>query len=163
MVVTNSVLIPQLSKSSLMINIIRKIPWDSLFLLLLTYINIGWATCQLRSYSLNWLLVVIAILILTSCFNAPWRRISGFLHFLLRSNLRYFGVTLLGAFLLFFVLARFRMFLDILVIVATIILVRLDLQTLGYREKLAFRFILFISLLGLVSGFMLHFLFVKYW
>lgn len=145
-----------------MINIIRKIPWGSLLLLVLTYINIGWATCQLRSSSLNWLLLVMAILILTSCFNAPWRKISGFLYFFLRSNLRYFGVTLLGSFLLFFVLARFRMFLDILVVVATIILVRLDFQTLGYREKTAFRLISLISFLGLVSGFMLHFLFVKY-
>ena len=145
-----------------MASIIRKFPWISLLLLLFTYINLGWLTYQIGNYPLNWLFLAFAILILTTCFNAPWSKISGFFRFLFQSNLRYFGITLLGAFLLFLILARFRLFLDILVIIASTMLVRLDFQTAGYREKLAFVVILLFSLFGLALGAILHLLFMKY-
>ncbi len=142
--------------------IIKRLPWISLALLILTYTNLGWVTYQ-ASYSLiHWVLLVIAILFLTGSFTTPWSQISDFFHVLLKSNLRYFGLTLLGAFLLFLVLAKFRIFLDILVIIAATMLARLDFQGAGFKERLAFGIIFIFSLFGLGLGVILHILIFKY-
>jgi len=141
--------------------ILKRLPWISLSLLLLTYTHLGWATSQ-ASYSLvKWLLLVIAILLLTGSFTTPWSKISEFFRFLLQSNLRYFGLTLLGAFLVFLILAKFRLFLDILVMVCATMLARLDFQGAGFKEKSSFAIILIFSLAGLGLGVMIDLL-LKY-
>jgi hypothetical protein len=143
-------------------SITKKFPWFSPLLLLLTYTNLGWVIYQAHYSLIIWLLLIVGILILSSSFTAPWSEISRFFRFLFQSNLRYFCITILGAFLLFLMLAKFRLFLDILVIIAGTMLVRLDFQAAGYKEKLAFGTILIFSLLGLGLGAILHLLFFKY-
>ncbi len=144
-----------------MSTIFKRLPWISLGLLLLTYTHLGWVTSQ-GGYSLvTWLLLVIAILFLTGSFTTPWSKISEFFQVLLQSNLRYFGLTLLGAFLVFLILAKFRLFLDILVMVCATMLARLDFQGAGFKEKSSFAIILIFSLAGLGLGVMIDLL-LKY-
>ncbi|WP_088239484.1 hypothetical protein [Calothrix rhizosoleniae] len=145
-----------------MVTIIKRLPWISLTLLLLTYTHLGWVTYQAGYSLVTWLLLVLAILLLTGSFTTPWSKISNFFRFLLQSNLRYFGFTLLGALLLFFILAKFRLFLDILVMIAATMLARLDFQGAGLNEKLAFGIIFIFSLIGLGLGVIMHLLVLKY-
>ncbi|MDJ0620673.1 MAG: hypothetical protein QNJ63_28725 [Calothrix sp. MO_192.B10] len=142
--------------------IIKRLPWISLALLILTYTNLGWVAYQARYSLINWVLLVIAILFMTGSFTTPWSQISDFFRILLKSNLRYFGLTLLGAFLLFLILAKFRIFLDILVIIAATMLARLDFQGAGFKERLAFGIIFIFSLVGLGLGVILHIFVLKY-
>lgn len=142
--------------------IIKRLPWISLGLLMLTYTNLGWVSYQAGYSLITWLLLVIGILLLTGSFTTPWSQISDFFRFLFKSNLRYFGLTLLGAFLLFLILAQFRLFLDILVIIAATMLARLDFQGAGFKEKLAFGIIFIFSLFGLGLGVILHLLISQY-
>ncbi len=142
--------------------IIKRLPWISLTLIFLTYTHLGWITYQAGYSPFIWLLLVIAILLLTGSFTTPWSKISHFFRFLFQSNLRYSGLTLLGALLLFFILAKFRLFLDILVMVAATMLARLDFQGAGLNEKWAFGIIFIFSLSGLGLGGIIHLLVLKY-
>jgi hypothetical protein len=138
------------------ITIIRKIPWVSLTLALLTYSSLGWVISRADITLIEWVGVAIAILILVGILTIPGIRFVQYSNYLFRSNTRTFIITLLGAFSLFLMIAWFRLFLDTLVIVAATILVRIDFQTAGFRQIYAFGILSFISLLGLAIGVLIH-------
>jgi hypothetical protein len=133
-------------------SILKKLPWLSLILLLLTFISLGWVLSATNPPHFIWVLVAIAILFLVASLTSPLARIADYSVNLFTSNLRSFSVTVLAAFLFFLVFARFRLFLDILVILAALMLVRIDFQAAGFRELQAFCITSIFSLAGLAMG-----------
>lgn len=133
-------------------SILKRLPWVSLSLLLLTYATYGWVISQANVPSTLWILAAIASLLLISGLTTPWTRITDYSFFLFQSHLRSFGVSVLGSFLFFLMIAWFRLFLDTLVLIAAAMLVRIDLQTASFREGQAFWILLIVSLTGLGVG-----------
>lgn len=132
--------------------ILKRLPWLSLLLLLFTYTTLGWVLYNANIQPHVWVLVVLAILVFVGGLTIPWSKIADYSISFFASNVRSFGVAVLGAFLFFLILAWFRQFLDILVITAAVILVKIDFQAAGFKEGLTFWITNIFSLTGLGLG-----------
>jgi hypothetical protein len=133
-------------------SILQRLPFVSLGLLLLTYTTLGWVISAAYAPWFVWLVVAIAIFALVGCLTISWTRLTDYSFVFFKSNLRSFGLSFLGAFLFFLVIAKFRVFLDTLVIFAATILARIDFQTAGFTQGQAFWLISIFSLTGLAVG-----------
>ncbi len=131
---------------------LKRLPWLSLSLLLLTYIVFGWLLARSNTQPMLWLMFAMAIVFFTASLTIPFSKVTDYSVSLFRSNLRSFGVTVFGAFLFFLILARFRLFLDILVMIAAAMLVRIDFQTAGFNQGQVFWITTTFSLSGLAVG-----------
>ena len=137
-------------------SILKRVPWVSLALVLLSYSTLGWVISEARAPLFVWLMTVVAILLLIVTLTIPWMKMRYYFSILLKSNTRSFAVAVLGAFLFFVMIAWFRVFLDTLLIVSATILVKIDFQTAGLREGLAFWTTSSFSLIGLALGALIH-------
>ncbi|WP_414586488.1 hypothetical protein [Scytonema sp. PCC 10023] len=139
-------------------SILKRLPFVSLVLLLLTYTTLGWVISKTYAPArwFIWLLAVIAILVLLAGLTISWRRLTDYSFVLFKSNLKSFSITVLAAFLFFLIIAQFRVFLDTLVIIAAAILGKIDFQTAGFTEGQAFCFLSIFSLTGLALGALIH-------
>ncbi|MBW4684030.1 MAG: hypothetical protein KME40_02780 [Komarekiella atlantica HA4396-MV6] len=133
-------------------SILKRVPWVSLALVLLSYSTLGWVISETRPPLFVWLVVVVVILLLLITLTTPWSKMARYYTILFKSNTRSFGVAVLAAFLFFVMLAWFRVFLDTLLILSATILVKIDFQTAGFREGLAFVITSIFSLTGLALG-----------
>ncbi|MFB2767772.1 hypothetical protein ACE1AT_00400 [Pelatocladus sp. BLCC-F211] len=131
---------------------LKRLPWLSLTLLLLTYIIFGWLLARSKTQPILWLVFAIATVLFIASLTIPFSKVSDYSVSLFRSNLKSFGVTVLGAFLFFLILARFRLFLDILVMVAAAMLVRIDFQVAAFNQSQVFWITTTFSLTGLAVG-----------
>ncbi len=132
------------------------LPGISLVLVLFSYGTLGWALSETQAPLYVWITFILAVLLLVSTLTIPWSAISKYSSLLVQSNLRSFAVATFGAFLFFLMLARFRLFLDTLLIISAGILARIDCQTAGYKQGKAFLMTLIFSLAGLALGKVLH-------
>ena len=146
----------QVEAQPIMQSIIKKLPWISLTLVLVTYSVFGWILSQEKLPTFAWLLIVISILILIAAITTPWSKAVKYIRFLFNTKLKSFGFAVLGAFLFFLIFAEFRIFLDIMLITSTTILVRLDFQAAGLKETQAFFLTTVFSMTGLMLGLFLH-------
>jgi hypothetical protein len=137
-------------------SILRRVPWVSLALVLLSYSTLGWVISETRVPLFVWVATVVAILILIVTLTAPWPKMTYYYSILLQSNTRSFGVAILAAFLFFIMIAWFRVFLDTLLIISATILVRIDFQRAGLKERLAFCATSIFSLGGLALGALIY-------
>lgn len=137
-------------------SILKKLPWLSLILLLLTFTSLGWVISSSNPAIYVWLLVAIAILFLTGSLTSRWANLRNYSYQLFRTKIKSFAFAILASLLLFLILARFRLFLDILLILAASMLVRLDLQTAGFRDETVFLITTTFSLTGLGLGVLLQ-------
>ncbi len=135
---------------------IKNLPWVSLILVLLTYGIFGWILSQEYLPVFVWLLIVISVLFLVAALTTPWSKTTQFMSILYNTKLKSFGFAVLSAFLFFIILARFRIFLDIMLIISATILARLDFQTAGFVEIQAFCFTSLFSIAGLMLGLLLN-------
>lgn len=133
-------------------SILARLPWVSLVLALLTYCSLGWVISQTYMSDFALLATAIAVLLLVAAITTPWVELANYSNFLFRSNSRTFAVTVFGAFALFLIVAKFRLFLDTLVIIAATILVRIDFQSAGLKQIHSFGIMSIISLFGLAIG-----------
>lgn len=133
-------------------SILKNIPWFSLTLVLLSYSTLGWMIFEEKAPWYIWLLTVVTILLSLICFTNPWLKINKYASILFKSSTRSFGVAILAAFLFFLMVAWFRVFLDILLILCATILARIDFQTLALKPALAFGCISFSAVIGLALG-----------
>ncbi len=131
---------------------VKKLPKISLSLLLLTYTSLGWVLSRTNVQPFVWVLVAIANFVLVATLTSSWSKFANYSINFFTSNLKSFSFTVFAAFLFFLILAHFRMFLDILVIITATMLVRIDFQTAGYRDGLAFWIMYIFSLIGLAIG-----------
>jgi len=139
-------------------SILKRLPFVSLVLLLLTYTTLGWVISKTYAPApwFIWVLTVITILVLLGGLTISWRRLTHYSFVLFQSNLRSFSITVLGAFLFFLMIAHFRVFLDTLLIIAAAVLAKIDFQTAGFSEGQAFWFLSIFSLTGLALGALIH-------
>ncbi|WP_375501281.1 hypothetical protein [uncultured Nostoc sp.] len=137
-------------------SILQTVPWVSLALLLLSYSTLGWVIAETLAPVSVWVATVVAILLLIVTLTIPWTKMTYYFSILLKSNTRSFAVAVLAAFLFFIMIAWFRVFLDTLLIVSATILVKIDFQTAGLREGLAFWTASTFSLIGLALGALIY-------
>lgn len=139
-------------------SILKRLPFVSLVLLLLTYTTLGWVISKTYAPApwFIWLLVVIPILVLLAGLTISWRTLTDYSFVLFKSNLKSFSITVLAAFLFFLMIAHFRVFLDTLVIIAAAVLGKIDFQTAGFTEGQAFCFLSIFSFTGLALGALIH-------
>ncbi|MEH2234871.1 hypothetical protein [Nostoc sp.] len=137
-------------------SILKRVPWVSLALVLLSYSTLGWVISETRAPLFVWLVTVVAILLLIVTLTAPWPKMTYYFSILLKSNTRSFGVAVLAAFSFFIMIAWFGVFLDTLLIISATILVRIDFQRAGLREGLAFSTASIFSLTGLALGALIY-------
>ncbi|MBC6431280.1 hypothetical protein FM036_10840 [Nostoc sp. HG1] len=137
-------------------SILQRVPWVSLALVLLSYSTLGWVIAETFAPVSVWVATVVAILLLIVTLTIPWMKMKYYFSILLKSNTRSFAVAVLAAFLFFIMIAWFRIFLDTLLIVSATILVKIDFQTAGLREGLAFWTASIFSLTGLGLGALIY-------
>jgi hypothetical protein len=133
-------------------SIFQKLPWVALSLVLLTYSSLGWLIYSAKVPNFIWLLTVIAVLLFEGSLTALWSKLATYWTIFFRSNRRSFFFTIFMAFSLFIIIAQFRLFLDMTVIISAIMLGRLDFQVAGFSQKFAFWFMSLFSLTGLGLG-----------
>ncbi|MEH1895771.1 hypothetical protein CDG77_05030 [Nostoc sp. 'Peltigera membranacea cyanobiont' 213] len=137
-------------------SILKRVPWVSLALVLLSYSTLGWVISETHAPRSVWVLTVVGILLLIVTLTTPWPKMTYYLNTLLKSNIKSFGVAVLAAFLFFIMIAWFGVFLDTLLIISATILVKIDFQKAGLRQKLAFLTTSIFSLSGLALGALIY-------
>ncbi|AVH70594.1 hypothetical protein [Nostoc sp. 'Lobaria pulmonaria (5183) cyanobiont'] len=137
-------------------SILKRVPWVSLALVLLSYSTLGWVISETRASMFVWVVTVVAILILIVTLTAPWPKMTYYYSIFLQSNTRSFGIAVLAAFLFFIMIAWFGVFLDTLLILSATILVRIDFQRAGLKGGVAFLTASIFSLGGLALGALIY-------
>ncbi|WP_413172742.1 hypothetical protein [Anabaena azotica] len=135
---------------------LNRIPWFSLALAVLSYSTLGWVISETKAPWFVWLIVALATLLLLASLTASWSKLAEYYTMLFQSNIRSFGITVLAAFLFFLMIAWFRVFLDTLLVLSATILVKIDFQTAGFKQGIAFWLTSILSLTGLATGALLH-------
>jgi hypothetical protein len=131
---------------------LQKIPWFSLTLLLLSYCALGKVISETKPTLFVWLIVLLTILVLLASLTIPWSKMAEYYGNLFKSNIRSFAITVSAAFLLFLMLAWFRVFLDTLLVISANILAKIDFQTAEFKAKLTFWVTSFFAFSGLAAG-----------
>lgn len=135
---------------------LNRIPWFSLTLAVLSYSTLGWVISETKAPWFVWLIVALATLLLLASLTASWSKLAEYYTMLFQSNIRSFGITVLAAFLFFLMIAWFRVFLDTLLVLSATILVKIDFQSAGFKQGIAFWLTSIFSLTGLATGALLH-------
>ncbi|WGV27874.1 hypothetical protein [Halotia branconii] len=133
-------------------SILKRLPWVSLALVLLSYSTLGWVLSEAQTSLSVWLVVLLSVLLLVGSLTAPLSLITQYSTILFSSNIRSFAVAVFGAFLFFLMLAWFRVFLDTLLIISAAILARIDFQGAKFSEGQAFLMTSITSLTGVALG-----------
>ena len=133
-------------------SILQKVPWLSLILVFLSYIALGWLVSETNPPLFFWFILGVGILLLLNSLTTPLSEVVSFYTILFESNLKSFAVTILAAFLFFLMIAWFRVFLDILLIISSTILAKIDFQSQGFKPGLTFWLISLFSFSGLGLG-----------
>lgn len=136
--------------------ILKKIPWFSLSLVLLTYTALGWVISDTKPPVYIWIITVVCTLIFVSSLTNLFSEISKYTDVLFKTNSRTFGMTVLAAFLFFLMIAWFKVFLDTLLILSATVLVKIDFQTANLNKQYTFFLTSLSSLLGLGLGIFIH-------
>jgi hypothetical protein len=131
---------------------LKRLPWVSLSLFVLTYAIYGWLISKANTPLLVWLLAATVAFLLMGGLTSSSSKVADYSFAIFKSNLRSFSVTVLAALLFFMMLAWFRVFLDTLVIVAASILARIDFQASGFDQRQTFWLLSSISLVSLGLG-----------
>jgi uncharacterized protein YacL len=149
--------------------LLKKIPWLSLIILLLTYSAFGWMysfwavklieegrlLSQLETelalrliYGFGTILIMLVALI----FTAPISLITVSLNSWLKSDIITFLSIFIAAFAFTLVVQRVDYFVEFLLLLAAALLVKLDLQLAGYQKWLSWSIVTFFGLLGFIGG-----------
>lgn len=137
-------------------SIVKRLPWISLVLVLLSYSTLGWVLSETQAPLFVWIAFMLTILLLVGSLTIPWTTMAKYSSVLLQSNLRSFAATIFCAFLFFLMLAWFRIFLDTLLIISAVVLAKIDFQAAGFKQGQAFLITAIFSLAGLALGKILH-------
>jgi hypothetical protein len=139
-----------------MMSVIKRIPWVSLTLALLTYCCLGWVISQEGLPTVAWFVIIPIIVLVIGALAVPWAQVTSYSNFLFKSDVRTFCLAVLGAFALFLMISWFRLFLDSLLIISATILVRIDFQSAGFRHIDTFAALFFIAMTGLAMGVLIN-------
>ena len=153
---------------------LKKLPWLSLILLLITYSLFGWFLSESRvswtiwiteqGKGMGWLLEeeivsgmihllgVAFVLLITTALTAPITLMTIFVGSGLKSDKRAFISVLAWAFAVVLMICWIDYFARLLVLLCAGLLARLDIQNAGYNDWVAFVILAFISLIGFAFG-----------
>jgi len=124
----------------------------SFSLLLVTYINFGWLLAGWHNEWQHWIVVGLLILLLSELLASPWSIIRLVTVRWLKSDRRAFLTALLGGFVGVFLLVHMSLLLNIVLLIAAGLMVRLDLQVANLHDWQAFLLLFSTSLLGIMIG-----------
>lgn len=135
---------------------LRKLPWASLSMLVLTYSAFGW----LMSASINspWLPVfgAVCIMIVMAAFTLPLKKIEKGLDIWFQSKSRSMITMLLGVFSVVIVISALEISARVLVIVAASLLARIDLISQGISKGKIFLILSFLAFSSYILGVIVH-------
>lgn len=131
---------------------LKKFPWFSLALLLVTCSILGWILSELRHPQQAWVIVAVGLLLLNALLASSWAKIRNGIAKVFRSDTKTFFVTVIAAFLSVVVIAWLQVFVPALIVISTGILVKLDAQTAKLSEAQTFCILSIVSLTGLGFG-----------
>jgi hypothetical protein len=136
---------------------VRKLPWVSLAILLVAYTTFSSFLAHATITWLAWTVVLaftlLQALLLTTLFDGLKTLISKWL----KSDVGYFTLIIVFSLGVTVVFLWFRVFGYILVLVASEVLVRLDLQSAGFNRVQSLIILSFFSLSGLALGWVASF------
>lgn len=158
---------------------LKKIPWLSLALMLLTYATFGWLYGSWSlvlvkegiffkeletsiASSILYGIGTIGILAIALIFTAPISLIALSVDKWFRADSRAFFSIFLGAFAFAVIVQRVDYFARILVLISAALLVKLDLQLAGYKRWLSFVILTVFCLLGFIGGILAFYLWKGY-
>lgn len=135
---------------------LRKLPWASLSMLVLTYSAFGW----LMSAALDspWLPVFGAActVIVMLAFTLPLKEVQKWLDLWFKSKLRSMATMLLGVFSVVIVISALEISVRVLVIVAASLLARIDLVSQGISKGKIFLILSFLAFSSYILGVVVH-------
>jgi hypothetical protein len=131
-------------------------PFISLALVMLTYGHLGWAMSHRNIPLYTWAIIVIGLLLLVGEVTSPLKRAMSFFSLIFKTDARTLATAVFCSFLFFIVLAVFRFFLDVLLIVAATLLARVDIKSSGIKQIYCFFFLASFCLGSLVVGLLSH-------
>ena len=134
----------------------KKLPWASLALLLLTYITFGWI---LYAWSLSWrvwLLTAFFVVLIALALTFPLRSIQIFFAGALRTDTRALIFILALSFFAVVLLTWFQTFVRVLVLLSSGLLARLDLHNADFKVIPTFAIMTIVALVGLGLGLLIH-------
>lgn len=140
----------------------QRLPWMSLFLLLISYSTLGWVLSENHMPWSFWIVVVIGVLVLLASLATPFLAMASYSSVFFESSTRTFLIAVVGAFLFFLMVAWFRLFLDTLLIIAAAILAKIDFHTAGFKGKPAFLITSLVSFAGIAGGAVIHRVLAEY-
>lgn len=135
---------------------LKKLPWGSLALLLVTYSTLGWLLSAFKDPWFVWVIIIIGVLLLAGSLSSPWSKIRDDFARLFKSDNRAFFVAVVAAFLTVVIVSWLHVFAHAFVVTSAVLLVRLDVQTAGFTESQAFWILTIVSLVGLGLGGLAH-------
>ncbi len=135
---------------------LRKLPWASLSMLILTYIAFGWLMSA--SISSPWLPMfgAVCIAIVMAAFTLPLKKIEKCLDIWFQSKLRSLTTMLLGVFSIVIVISALEISVRVLVIVAASLLARIDLVNQGISKGKIFLILSFLAFSSYILGVVVH-------
>lgn len=131
---------------------LKKLPWFSLSLVLVSCSAWGWILSALHHPHYAWAIVAIGILLLNALLALSWTTIRNGVASVFRSDTKTFFVTVVAAFLSVVVIAWLQVFIPVLVFLLSGILFKLDAQTARLGEAQTFWILSIVSLTGLGFG-----------
>lgn len=130
---------------------LKKLPWVSLALLLITYSTLGWQISASHNPWLVWIIIIAGALVVAALLSSPSATFTNGSSFL-KSDTRSFLVLIAAAFLSVVVIWRLHIFAHALVTVSSGTLFRLDAQKAGLSNRQTFWIMALGSLAGLGLG-----------
>ena len=131
---------------------LKKFPWVSLTLLLVTYSTLGWLLTEFHDPMIVWVIVVVFILLLAAELSSPWSKIRDGLASLFKSDTRAFFFAVAIALMSVAIITWFHIFAHALVVISAGTLVKLDAQTARLSQRQTFWLLAIVSLVGLGLG-----------
>ncbi|NEO31821.1 MAG: hypothetical protein F6K36_15565 [Symploca sp. SIO3C6] len=137
--------------------LVQKLPWISIMLLLLTHGVFGWLVSADYTSWLLWLISAVFILLVAFVLASPVKLSGNLVASWIKSDNRASITTIIGSFLAVLILCWIHIFIRFLVLISAMALVRLDLQAENYNNGwLAFGILAIVSLSGFFIGLMTH-------
>lgn len=130
----------------------KKLPWLSLLLLIITYFNFGWSLSSLAVDWWVWVLVILFSLGIAEALAAPFSFIRNLSRRLIGSDTKAFLSAIVGAFLGVVILAYFDISAHALLLILVAGFVRLELQANAISETKSFMILSGVSLTSLGLG-----------
>ncbi len=134
----------------------KKLPWASLALLLLTYITFGWILYAGTLSWRIWLLTAFFAVLIALALTFPLKSIQIFFAGALKTDTRALIFILAISFLAVALLTWFQTFVRVLVLLSSGLLARLDLHNADFKVIPTFVILAITSLVGLGLGLLIH-------